>query len=171
MGRRQLTRPVALAIVAALVLGAAVVAVRTWVVEPVVVASDSMEPTVAEGSTVLVARWSAASVDPGQLAVIRSPDDGRSVLKRVVAVAGQTVVIRDGVVHVDEVALAEPYVDPRGVDGTFFRQVEVPAGHVYVLGDNRATSVDSRDFGPVPLDDVIGTVLWAPCRGVSRGRR
>jgi len=162
MGRRQLSRPAALAIVSALLLVAAVVGVRAWVVEPVVVASDSMEPTVAAGSTVLVSRWSPASVDAGQLAVVRSPDDGRGVLKRVVAVAGQRVIVRDGVVFVDEVALDEPFVDARAVDGTFFREVLVPAGHVYVLGDNRAVSVDSRDFGPVPIEDVVGTVLWAP---------
>lgn len=163
MGRRQLTRSVPLGVASAVLLAALVlIGVRVWVVEPLAVASDSMEPTVMEGSTVLVWRWPAATdrVGQGQLVVFRSPHDGHSVLKRVVAVAGQTVVIRDGVVHVDEVALDEPYVDPRGVDGTFFREVRVPAGHVFVLGDNRPVSVDSRDFGPVPVEDLVGSVLW-----------
>jgi len=162
MGRRQLTRPVALAIAAALLLCAVVVGVRASLVEPLAVASDSMEPTVMEGTTVLVWRWQPAAdgAAAGEIVVLRSPLDGHSVLKRVVAVAGQTVVIRDGVVLVDGAALDEPYVDPRAVDGTFFRRVRVPVGHVFVLGDNRAVSVDSRDFGPVPVEDLTGSVLW-----------
>lgn len=148
----------------AVLLGAVVVlGLRLWVVEPLTVASDSMEPTVGQGSTVLVSRWQPAadSTGTGQLVVFRSPDDGHSVLKRVVAVGGQTVAIRDGVLYVDDVVVREPYVDPRQVDGTFFGSMRVPVGHVFVLGDNRAVSVDSRDFGAVPVDSIIGSVLWA----------
>ncbi|GAA1424049.1 signal peptidase I [Agrococcus citreus] len=164
MGRRQLTTSTPVGIAVAVLLGvAAVLGLRLWVVEPLTVASDSMAPTVAQGSTVLVGRWqqAAGSPDAGQLVVLRDPVDGRSMLKRVVAVAGQTLAIRDGVLYVDEVAVAEPYVDPRHVDGTFFGLMRVPAGHVFVLGDNRAVSIDSRDFGAVPVEELTGLVLWA----------
>lgn len=148
-----------------LVIGALVaLGVRLWVVEPFAVASDSMAPTVQEGATVLVSRWPTAAADcaPGRLVVFRSPEHGLLTLKRIVAVAGQAVAIRDGVLHVDGVAVAEPYVDPRDVDATFHHLVEVPAGHVFVLGDNRSASIDSRDFGTVPVEDVVGLVLLVP---------
>lgn len=163
MGRRGLTESTPVRIIAAVLVGAVVVlGLRTWVLEPLTVTSDSMEPTVMQGSTLLVARWQVptSSADVGQLVVFRSPQDGHSMLKRVVAVAGQTLAVRDGVLYVDEVVVPEPYVDPRHVDGTFFGLTRVPAGHVFVLGDNREVSIDSRDFGPVPVEDLIGSVLW-----------
>jgi signal peptidase I len=163
MGRRKLTRSALFRAAAALLLGALVVlGVRLWVVEPVTVASDSMEPTVMQGSTLLVARWQphAGASDVGRLVVLRSPEGGHSMLKRLVAVAGQTVAIRDGALFVDGAVVDEPWVEPRQVDGTFFRLAEVPAGHVFVLGDNRAASIDSRHFGTVPVQDLLGTVLW-----------
>jgi len=163
MGRRKLNRPALARVAAALLLAAAVVVgLRLWVVEPLTVASDSMEPTVTQGSTLLVSRLQGPldSSDAGRLVVFRSPEDGRSMVKRLVAVAGQTVAIRDGVLHVDGAVVAEPYVDPRLVDGTFFGLMQVPAGHVFVLGDNRAVSIDSRDFGAVPVESIIGSVLW-----------
>ncbi|SFS09388.1 signal peptidase I Serine peptidase. MEROPS family S26A [Agrococcus baldri] len=163
MGRRTLSTSTPVRITAAVLLGAvAVVGLRLWVMEPLTVSSDSMEPTVMQGSTVLVSRWQPPPVgaDPGQLVVFRSPEDGHSMLKRVVAVAGQTVAVQDGVLYVDGVAVREPYVDHGHVDGTFFGRLRVPADHVFVLGDNREFSTDSRDFGPVPLEAVIGAVLW-----------
>ncbi len=163
MGRRKLTGSALVRVAAALLLGAVVVVgMRLWVVEPITVASDSMEPMVMQGSTLLVARSQSPpdGSDVGALVVFRSPDDGHSMLKRLVAVAGQTVAIRDGVLHVDGVAVHEPWVEPRHVDGTFFGLMEVPAGRVFVLGDNRAVSIDSRDFGAVPVESIIGSVLW-----------
>ncbi|MFA4840191.1 MAG: signal peptidase I [Agrococcus sp.] len=163
MGRRQLSASAPVRIAAALLMGAVVVlGLRLWVLEPLTVASDSMEPTVMQGSTLLVSRLHAPAdrSDAGRLVVFRSPEDGRSTVKRLVAVAGQTVAIRDGVLYVDGAAVREPYVDPSRVDGTFFGLMQVPAGHVFVLGDNRAVSTDSRDFGAVPVEDLIGAVLW-----------
>ncbi|WP_306233775.1 signal peptidase I [Agrococcus beijingensis] len=163
MGRRPLTRSALIRVVAAALLGAGVVlGLRLWVVEPVTVVSDSMAPTVLPGSTLLVSRLEvpASPADVGRLVVFRSPDDGQSTLKRVIAVAGQTLAVRDGVLYVDEVVVPEPHVDFRQVDATFFGLTLIPAGHVFVMGDNREASIDSRDYGPVPVDDVVGMVLW-----------
>ncbi|MCU1424375.1 MAG: signal peptidase, partial [Microbacteriaceae bacterium] len=96
----------------------------------------------------------------GDMVVFRSLDDDRLTLKRVAAEAGQTLAIRDGVLYVDGTLVIEPYVDPRRTDGTFYPLVTVPDGHLFLLGDNRASSIDSRDYGFVPIDDVAGTVLW-----------
>lgn len=150
---------------AALCLGG-LLALRLWVVEPITVSSDSMEPTVAAGSIVWLNKAGPrlAGVQPGQLVVFNGPDDGEMpneavLLKRVVAIEGQTVAIRDGVLFVDGAEANEPFVNQRTMDGVYFGTVTVPSGRLFVLGDNRENSVDSRDFGPIPVTTIQGTVL------------
>ena len=150
---------------AALCLGG-LLALRLWVVEPITVSSESMEPTVAAGSIVWLNKAvpRLAGVQPGQLVVFNGPDDGEMpneavLLKRVVATEGQTVAILDGVLYVDGTEAKEPFVDQRTIDGVYFGTVTVPPGRLFVLGDNRESSVDSRDFGPIPITAVQGTVL------------
>jgi signal peptidase I len=159
--RRSLAAP---ATIAAVILVGAVGAlgVRTWAVEPVSVSSDSMAPTVDQGAIVLLSHlpWPEDASLDGRVVAFHSPQDGALVLKRVAAVAGQELAIRDGVLYVDEEVVPEPYVDPDQTDGTFFPRVTVPEGHIFVLGDNRVASVDSRDFGFVPMESITGTVLW-----------
>lgn len=141
-------------------------ALRLWVVEPITVTSGSMEPTIAAGSLVWLNKASPrlSAIHAGELVVFREPEvgerrDGSTLLKRVVAEGGQTVSILDGRLYVDGTPAAEPYVDQRSIDGVYFGTVTVPAGKLFVLGDNRETSVDSRDFGPIPAAEVLGTVL------------
>ena len=89
------------------------------------------------------------------------------LVKRVIATAGQTVDLVDGVVYVDGVALDEPYAE--GESYPLAAQAEgvsvgfpytVPEGCVWVMGDNRENSADSRYFGAVPEDDLIGVVVF-----------
>ncbi|HET8795844.1 MAG TPA: signal peptidase I, partial [Arthrobacter sp.] len=138
-------------------------ALRLWVIEPVGVALDSMEPTLDPGSIafVLKTEQAASDVQPGDLVVFPSPVDETPVIKRVIAEAGQSIEVRDGVLYVDSVRAEEPFVDQSTIDGTFYPLTEVPAGTVFVMGDNRERSIDSRDFGPLPLDSIEGVVVWA----------
>ncbi|WP_299166628.1 signal peptidase I [uncultured Arthrobacter sp.] len=136
----------------------AVLAVRIWLVEPLTVASDSMEPTIAEGSTVVLLKHSSA--EPGALVSFRNPVDGAATLKRIVAGGGQTVAFKDALLYVDGREIPEPFVDHSRIDGTYFGPVTVPEGHVFVLGDNRGRSIDSRDFGAIPIDSIEATVIW-----------
>ena len=146
--------------VTATVVGTVLV-VRGAVLEPLSVSSPSMEPTLPVGSTVLVdrltGRWRAVEV--GDLVVFTSPVDGEDAVKRVVAVSGQTVSLDDAVLHVDGVAVDEPQVDLSRIDGTWFGPVDVPDGTVFVLGDSRDVSIDSRTYGAVPLHAVTGRVV------------
>lgn len=123
------------------------------------VASDSMAPTVLDGDWVTVGDVGARGVQRRDLVLLASPDDGTLLLKRVVAIAGDEVGFEDGVLVVNGADVDEPFVDYARVNGEYFGPVQVPAGHVFVLGDNRGSSVDSRAFGAVPLAAVVGTVV------------
>ncbi|MGN7250899.1 signal peptidase I [Arthrobacter sp. SAFR-014] len=146
----------------AVLLAAVLLASRLWLVEPVTVSSESMEPALPKGSTVLMFKPGPALGAPkaGDLVVFTSPEDGSPAVKRAIALGGQTVAIEDSVLVVDGVPQAEPGIDHSRIDGTYFGPVTVPAGHVFVLGDNRAGSIDSRAYGSVPLEALQATVLW-----------
>ena len=76
-------------------------------------------------------------------------------VKRVMAVGGDTIESREGVVFVNDEAVEEPYL-PEGVVTSDFPPQQVPEGQIFVMGDNRGSSDDSRNFGPVPDDEVVG---------------
>ncbi len=133
----------------------------TGILSVATIESDSMSPTYCPGGRVLV--WSPGASDRaerGDVVTARNPQGEGTLLKRVAAVGGERVAVRDGVLRVDGEPVREPYVDQRTVDGTFFGPVVVPVGSVFLLGDGREQSVDSRDFGPVDRADVTGTVIF-----------
>jgi signal peptidase I len=120
----------------------------------------SMAPHIASGEYVLVNTFAYHFAPPqrGDIVAFRH-DDGTHELfiKRVVAIPGDRVRIDRGVVYLNGNALREPYV--RYPDAGSYPETIVPSGDVYVLGDNRANSEDSRVFGPVPGDRLIGRAL------------
>jgi signal peptidase I len=131
------------------------------------VESGSMEPTLCEGDRVLVdKRVSAGDLRRDDLVVVTAPDDGRLVVKRLVGLPGDRLAIRDALLFVDGERVAEPYVDHRRIDALFYGPKVVPAGQIWVMGDNRAESIDSRDYNGVPYSSVQGRVLtrwWSGC--------
>ena len=157
----------ALWLVAAVAVG---LVVKTFVVTPYVVPTGSMRDTIMEGDVLLGERVSLYFGDPevGDVVTFDSPLDGETLIKRVVAVGGLTIVLGDGAVHVDGEPLDEPYVEGRptyslsdlpGSAGITSPYV-VPEGCVWVMGDNRTDSKDSRYFGAVSLDDVTSRALF-----------
>ncbi len=94
----------------------------------------------------------------GELIVFRFPKDpSRDFVKRIIAIPGDTVEIQQGRVYVNDSLLDEPYV-PEPPRSTMKRKVMGPDQY-FVLGDNRLHSNDSRDWGPVPLENIVGRVL------------
>jgi signal peptidase I len=126
----------------------------------------SMAPHIASGEYVLINTFAYRIAQPnrGDVVAFRRDDAAHSVfIKRVVGLPGDRVVVDKGSVSIDGRRLDEPYV--RFPDDRSFREVVVPAGSVYVLGDNRAASEDSRFFGPVRDELLIGRALagiWPP---------
>ncbi|MEZ6185226.1 MAG: signal peptidase I [Planctomycetota bacterium] len=125
------------------------------------VEGQSMSPALHPGEQVVAFRY--GSVARGDLIVFRNPLDPRELLiKRVHALGGQTVALSQGKLVVDGV--------PAPLPTTFFDELparKVEPGHVFVLGDNQATSLDSRRLGTVDASLVVGTVLcrlWPPSR-------
>jgi signal peptidase I len=147
--------------------------IQNFVAQPFQVQQHSMERTFTEGDYVLVdrltGRWSPYT--RGQVVVFQPPANWTGpkepFIKRVIGVGGDTVEVRDGQVFVNGVALDEPYlfhndaglVEPTEA-GDQTRWV-VPQGELFVMGDHRQVSEDSRVFGPIPVSSVIG-------RGVVR---
>ncbi len=86
------------------------------------------------------------------------PPSTEDYIKRVVGLAGETVEGRAGRIYVDGLLLEEPYLPPAVVTGDF-PAVQIPAGRLWVMGDNRANSSDSRVFGPVDRDGVVGRAV------------
>ncbi|NHW49260.1 signal peptidase I [Paenarthrobacter sp. MSM-2-10-13] len=138
---------------------------RLWFLEPVVVTATSMAPTIPPGSIVWINKVSPvgrAGARIGEVVTLRSPDDGALIVKRVVAVEGQNISMQDGVLNVDGIPTREPFVDQKTIDGMYFGEVRVGQNEIFVLGDNREASIDSRHFGPVSTDAVTGRVIGVP---------
>ena len=102
-----------------------------------------------------------APPERGDIIVFNPPNgDTKPYIKRVIATEGETVTFKDDHVYVDGVELPEPYITkPTDCDGRYC-DVTVPADNVFVLGDNRTGSSDSRVFGPVPIDSIIGKAIF-----------
>ncbi|MGH2942748.1 MAG: signal peptidase I [Solirubrobacteraceae bacterium] len=141
------------------------VVARAFFVEPFRIVSVSMAPTLGDGDQVLVDKRAYRTALPrrGDLVVFRAPRTGDVMLKRAIGLPGDTVAIEDGILVVNERPRREPYADPDAIDSVYFGPVRVRAGSVFVLGDNRADSIDSRDFGAVARRDLVGRArvrLW-----------
>ena len=183
-------------VIVALALGLAL-AIQAWVVKPYQIPSQSMEPTLDVGQRVLVNRFLYHLTDPSigdivvfhppagadrgtECGVIHSPEQacprptvGRSdqnFIKRIVAGPGDTLSVRDGHPVVNGVEKTdEPYTVPCGSAGAcnLPKTIKIPADHYFMMGDNRGASDDSRFWGPVPIDWIIGKAFatyWPPDR-------
>jgi len=147
--------------------------VRTFLFGAYYIPSPSMEPTLSVGDRIIVNKVSYRlhDVNRGDL-VVFSPtgpaaaDGIDDLIKRVIALPGETVTLDAGRVIIDGGLLLEPYLPAPdittdmevvpGCAGSAAGACTVPDGHVFVLGDNRANSRDSRFFGPVPVDSIAG---------------
>lgn len=168
---------------------------KTFLVQAFFIPSDSMVPTLETGDRVMVNKvvYHLRDIHRGDVIVFGDPNpedapdrnaiqaffhwltDGlgftqpedEDFIKRVVGLPGETLQARDGVVYVNGEPIDEPYLAP-SIRTEDFGPVTVPAGSLFMMGDNRANSIDSRgSLGFVPIDKVVGeafVVMWPPSR-------
>ena len=145
--------------------------VRTFLLAHFVVEGSSMRNTLQAGDRVFVNKLSYRLHEPnrGDVVVLHEIQGAneRDLIKRVIALPGEVVAMEDCVVTIDGQRLIEPYLDPTVVTpgncGRNFDPTTVPEEHVFVMGDNRPGSQDSRDLGSIPYDDLVGrafVVFW-----------
>lgn len=142
---------------------------QAYLVQAFWIPSPSMTPTLDVEDRVLVNKLSYRTHDVhrGDVVVFERPpeasngEDGeiKDLIKRVVAVGGDTLEARDGEVYVNGERIEEPYLAPDTLTDRLPRQ-EIPEGHVFVMGDNRTDSQDSRVFGPIDEDAIVGRAVF-----------
>ena len=144
--------------------------IQAFIAQPYKVQQQSMENTLLPDQYVLVdklsPRWDAYSY--GDIIVFKPPATWAQAsdvpyIKRVIGLPGDTVSLRDGLVYVNDVKLNEPYIySDNGIQNQSFPAAGgasswvVPAGELFVMGDHREDSADSRSFGPIAISDVVG---------------
>jgi signal peptidase I len=166
-GTRRLTEYAVILLVAFVVVFGVL---RPFVVKSFWIPSESMVPTLEVGDRIFVNRFIYHLIEPerGDIVVFDSLETDDELIKRVVAVPGDRVRVRNGKLRVNGDFPDEPYAVPMVFpDGSFFGPTRVPEGEVFVMGDNRPNSHDSRFFGPVPIENIQGEAFfrfWPPSR-------
>ena len=152
--------------------------VRTWVIQAFKIPTGSMEQNLLIGDHLLVNKFVYAPAataaermllpvgeyQRGDVLVLKYPEDPeRDFIKRLIGLPGETIELRQSGVFINGEPISEPYLDamrqgghmPPDIRGTFGPQV-VPEGHLFMMGDNRGDSQDSRYWGPLPVGYVKG---------------
>ena len=139
-------------------------AIRTWVVQPYVIPSGSMIPTIELQDRVIANKFIYHFTEPkrGDIVVLDDPTGSvDTLIKRVVGLGGETVDILDGKVLIDGEVLDEPYTHGLPTEPmTLEMPYHIPEGSVWLMGDYRTNSADSRVFGAVPLSEVKGRAIF-----------
>ena len=144
--------------------------IRPFVVEAFRIPSESMVPTLEVGDRVLANKFIYRFTEParGDVVLFDSVEEGSedTLIKRVAGVEGDEIRVQGGTLFVNGETQDESYLNQYMPDqSTPYGPETVPKDHVFVLGDNRGNSGDSRVFGPVPLENIKGEgflVFWPP---------
>jgi signal peptidase I len=132
--------------------------------QPVKVEGTSMAPLLSDQERIFINKfvYRFEAIHRGDVVVFWYPlDRSKSFIKRVIALPGETLTIRQGVVTVNGAVVPEPYVPPQYEDVSDYGPTRVPADSYFVMGDHRISSNDSRVFGPVPSQFIYGRAVFA----------
>ena len=144
-----------------------VLGIRDWLIQSSKVVSGSMIPTLGINNRLIVLKWPHhfSTIQRGDVVLFQSPHgDGKEFVKRVVGLGGETVSIRNGIVYINQQPLHFPGVRVRS-DASHLAAVTLADDQLFVLGDNRRFSQDSRYWGPIQQTDIIGHawfIYWPP---------
>lgn len=149
-------------------VGSIFIVIYLFIMQPNQVKGASMVPTFHDGEYIFTSKvtFKFRSIERGDVVVFKSPrNPDLEYIKRVIGVSGDTIRITQGTVFVNNKALEEPYIADRTNlwEGGYIHEdeiVTVPDKKLWVMGDNRPRSSDSRDFGPIETESLIGQVFY-----------
>lgn len=136
---------------------------RSFIAEPIKVEGDSMNPSLYSHQTMLVEKISKTFELPkrGNVVIVHYPGSSNNYVKRVIGLPGETVEIKDSTVYINGEVLPEDYTS--GDSYADMPAVVVPENSIFVMGDNRANSSDSRYVGSIPRASIVGVathIIW-----------
>jgi len=148
--------------------GSLYIVIVLFLFQPTQVQGASMEPTLHTGERIVMSKitYKLRPMERGDIVVVNSPRN-RDVqyIKRLIGLPGDKIEVKNQLVYVNNQPLQENYISaPTNLwDGGFLKAdqpVTVPAGYIFVMGDNRPRSSDSREFGFIPTQSVVGTAIY-----------
>lgn len=149
-------------------VGSIFIVIYLFVLQPNQVKGKSMLPNLTEGDYIFTSKitYKFREMKKGDIVVFRSPSNADiEFIKRIMALPGEKVMVLDGKVFINDIQINEPYIPattPLAHNGYLKNGVPiiVPENHIFVMGDNREVSSDSRIFGPIPISSLIGQVFY-----------
>jgi signal peptidase I len=140
--------------------------INTYIAQATTIDGPSMQPNLYYDYRIMMEKVTYHLIHGprrGDVAVFDVPGEETSLIKRVVALPGETIEVRNGHTYINGEMIEEPWVEYFG--GPSHPPTVVPPLHVFVMGDNRSSSRDSRAFGPVHIDQIVGRavfIYWPP---------
>lgn len=157
--------------------------IRKFIFSPIIVEGPSMQPTLYSQDQMIVNKFTYYFNEPERFDVIVfHASEQKDFIKRVIGLPGEHVMIEDGVLYIDHEPVEQPFLEQSSENHHFYsvntadytlededgNETRIPEGYLFVLGDNRHNSTDSRhDLGLVPIDEVVGKthlIYWPPKR-------
>ncbi|TFE03517.1 signal peptidase I [Jeotgalibacillus sp. R-1-5s-1] len=145
--------------------------IRYFIFSPVVVDGSSMDPALKDGDRLIVNKLNYLLEEPERFdMVVFHASESDDYIKRVIGLPGETVAFKEGKLYINDQLTEEQFLDEEAVTADFTLEEltgeeTVPEGHLFVMGDNRSKSRDSRHIGPVSVESVVGVmsiVFWPP---------
>ncbi|MDI6860682.1 MAG: signal peptidase I [Caldisericia bacterium] len=137
--------------------------IRTFIYEPYRVQMSSMNPTLYENDLIMVNKFIYRFREPkrGEIVIFKPPYGDKDYIKRVIGLPGEIIEIKDGYVYINGKKLNESYI--KNTTPGNLGPLKIPEGTIFVMGDNRGNSLDSREFGPIDIKSIDGRadfVFW-----------
>ena len=161
---REIIESIVIAVILAVVI-------RMFIIEPFYIPSGSMEPTLLINDRIIVSKVSYYFNEPerGDIVVFKYPKDPeRNFVKRLIGKPGEVIELRDSKLYVDGKQVAQNFLPP-GLEYPDYGPIKVPEGQYFMLGDNRNNSEDSRYWGTLPEENIIGkaVVIYWPLNRIG----
>jgi len=150
----EIIESVAIAVILAVII-------RVFLFQPFYIPSGSMEPTLTKGDRIIVSKinYRLSSPQRGDVIVFKYPvNPDKDFIKRVIGLPGETLEIRDNKLYINGEFVEQPFLPPYLTYGDF-GPVTIPEGRYFMMGDNRNNSEDSRFWGTLPSENIIGKTL------------